>query len=299
MDHFNAVRVFIRVVEAGSITRAAAHLSMPKSTASKLLAELEAALGVRLLNRTTRAVSLTAEGARYYREAAPLLVRLCDVEAELKHDGLLPRGPLRVDVHSAMANSVLIPILGEFRALYPDIQLVLGISDRPISLVEEAAECVIRLGQLPDASLIARRIYEDRLITCASPLYLARRGLPASPDDLAQHHDLVGYFSAASGAAQPLIFQRGEEVRQIDRTHILTNDSTGLLTMLLAGFGVGQVYETTGRAHIKSGGLVQLLEDWQAPSAPVSVVYPPAKRRNRRMRLFVDWVVRRLAADIA
>ncbi|MEB2400822.1 MAG: LysR family transcriptional regulator [Alcaligenaceae bacterium] len=298
MDHFNAIRVFIRVVETSSITRAAARLTMPKSTASKLLAELEAALGVRLLNRTTRAVSLTDEGTRYYRQVAPLLARLCDVEAELKNEGSLPRGSLRVDVHSAMANSVLIPILGEFRAQYPSIQLVLGISDRPISLVEEAADCVIRLGRLPDTSLIARLIYEDRLVTCASPLYLTKRGLPASPDDLVQHHDLVGYFSATSGASQPLIFQRDGVVRQLDHTHILTNDSTGQLGMLLAGFGVGQVYEATARTHLESGELVRVLEDWETPSSPVSVVYPPAKRNNQRVRLFVDWVVKRLSTNI-
>lgn len=295
MDHFSAIRVFIRVVETSSITRAAAHLSMPKSTASKLLAELEVALGVRLLNRTTRAISMTDEGSRYYREVAPLLSRLSDVEAELKNDGSLPRGPLRVDVHSAMAHSVLIPILGEFRALYPGIQLVLGISDRPISLVEEAADCVIRLGRLTEASVVARLLYEDRLVTCASPEYLAKRGVPSTPDDLERHHELVGYFSAASGAAQPFVLQRADLLRQLDHMHILTNDSTGQLGMLLAGFGVGQVYETTARSHLESGRLVPVLREWAAPSAPVSIVYPPAKRNNQRVRLFVDWIVKRLA----
>lgn len=143
MDHFSAVRVFIRVAETGSITRAALHLAIPKSTASKLLAELETKLKVRLVNRSTRAVSLTDEGARYYREVAPLMRQLGDVEAELQDASAVPRGRLRVDVHSAMANSALIPMLGEFRALYPGIQLMLGISDRPISLIEEAADCVI------------------------------------------------------------------------------------------------------------------------------------------------------------
>lgn len=294
MDHFAAIRVFVRVVEAGSITRAAAHLSIPKSTASKLLGELEGSLGVKLLNRTTRAISLTEEGSRYYQEIAPLLTRLSDIETELKSDGTLPKGTLRVDVHSAMANSVLIPMLGEFRTQYPDIQLVLGISDRPISLVEEAADCVIRLGPLPTASLIARPLYEDRLITCASPLYLSKRGTPSSPDDLAQHHDLVGYFSATNGTAQPLMFQRGDSMQQLSCAHVLTNDSTGQLGMLLAGFGIGQAYETTVSSHIKSGELVPVLTDWATPSSPVSIVYPPAKRNNQRVRAFVNWIVKRL-----
>lgn len=295
MDHFSAVRVFIRVVETGSITRAAAHLDMPKSTASKLLAELEKHLGARLVNRTTRAVSLSDEGQRYYREVAPLMARLGNVEAELKDSGAAPRGPLRVDVHSAMANSVLIPMLGEFRALYPEIQLMLGISDRPISLVEEAADCVIRLGRLPDASLVARVIFEDRMVTCASPSYLARRGVPQSPDDLLEQHDLVGYFSAANGAAQPISLRRGDEVRQLDRTHLMTNDSTGQLGMLLAGLGIGQLYETTAHSLLLSGALVPVLEDWEAPTSPVSIVYPPAKRNNQRMRLFLEWIVERFS----
>ena len=294
MGHFAAIRIFIRVVETGSITRAAAHLSIPKSTASKLLGELEGNLGVKLLNRTTRAISLTEEGSRYYREIGPLLTRLGDIETELKSNGLLPKGPLRVDVHSAMANSVLIPILGEFRTQYPDIQLILGISDRPISLVEEAADCVIRMGPLPNTSLIARQLYEDRLITCASPLYLSRRGTPSSPDDLAQHHDLVGYFSATNGTAQPLVFHRDDSMQQLSRAHILTNDSTGQLGMLLAGFGIGQAYETTVFSHIESGELVPVLTDWTTPTSPVSIVYPPAKRNNQRVRAFVNWIVKRL-----
>lgn len=299
MDHFSAVRVFIRVAETGSITRAALHLAIPKSTASKLLAELETKLKVRLVNRSTRAVSLTDEGARYYREVAPLMRQLGDVEAELQDASAVPRGRLRVDVHSAMANSALIPMLGEFRALYPGIQLMLGISDRPISLIEEAADCVIRLGQLPDASLVARVIYEDRLVTCASPVYLAGHGVPESPDDMAERHSLVGYFSAGSGATQPIVLQRGDELRQFDHAHLLTNDSTGHLGMLLAGLGIGQLYETTIRQHLSSGSLVRILEEWNAPSAPVSIVYPPAKRNNQRVRLFIDWIVTRLPHSLA
>ena len=297
MDHFAAIRVFIRVVETGSVTRASAHLSIPKSTASKLLGELESSLGVKLLNRTTRAISLTEEGSRYYREIVPLITRLSDIETELKSDGALPKGPLRVDVHSAMANSVLIPMLDEFRAQYPAIQLILGISDRPISLIEEAADCVIRLGPLPNTSLIVRPLYEDRLITCASPLYLSKRGTPSSPDDLAQHHDLVGYCSAANGSAQPLVFQCGDSMQQISHAHILTNDSTGQLGMLLAGFGIGQAYETTVSSHIESGDLVPVLADWATPSSLVSIVYPPAKRNNQRVRAFVNWIIKRLTPD--
>jgi len=144
-------------------------------TASKLLSQLERNFGATLIRRSTRASHPTKEGSDYYHEVCQLMARLSDLDASIKDNATIPKGRIRVDFHSAMANSILIPILGGFRSLYPEIQLVLGISDRPISLIEEAADCVIRLGRLPDASLIAKVLFEDRLITCASPAFCRAR----------------------------------------------------------------------------------------------------------------------------
>lgn len=297
MDQFAAIRVFLRIVEAGSLTRAAIQLDLPKSTTSKLLAELEQHLGVKLLQRSTRAWKLTAEGAAYYRQVGPLMQQLSDADGELTARGASPRGAVRVDVHSGMANSILIPLLHEFRTLHPEIELVVGISDRPISLIEEAADCAIRLGRLPDASLIARVIYDDHLVTCASPEYLRVRGTPEHPEALPDRHQFVGYFSALSGQTSPLVFRRGQSVYQFDHAQIRSNDSTGHLNMVLAGLGIGQCYESTARAHLQRGALVPILDDWTAGSAPVSVVYPPTRKLNRRVRAFIDWIVERLAQE--
>lgn len=297
MDQFSAIRVFIRTVDTGSLTRAASHLGIPKSTASKLLAELEAHLGVKLLNRSTRAIKLTDEGSAYYRQVSAIMLRLGEADAELRESGAGPRGRIRLDAPSSLANAILIPVLGEFRALYPDIELVVGIGDRPISLIEEAADCVIRFGSQTDASLIARVIYEDRLVTCASPRYLARKGMPAAPRDLADRHDLVGYFSALTGQAAPLVFRRGDEMHQLDGFGMLSNDSAGHLTMILSSLGIGQVYRSTIRAHLAAGLLVPLLGDWETGTAPVSILYPPSRRSNKRVRLFIDWLGERLVRE--
>ena len=296
MDQFSAIRVFTRIVETGSLTRAAAHLGMPKSTASKLLADLETYLGVTLLHRSTRSVKLTVEGAGYYEQASRILARLAEADSDIREVGGQLKGRLRIDVHSAMANSILIPMLAEFRDLYPDILLMIGISDRPISLVEEAADCVIRLGKLPDASLIARVLFEDRLVTCASPAYLERKGMPSSPREL-QKHDLIGYFSALTGEVTPLTFRQGQEIYQLEKADILSNDSSGHLGMLIAGLGIGQAYWSTVRAPIASGALLPVLEAWETQSAPVSILYPPDRRLNKRVRVFIDWLMARFAQE--
>ncbi len=141
-------------------------------------------------------------------------------------------------------------------------------------------------------------IYEDRLLTCASPRYLQRKGRPASPHDLAHGHELVGYFSALTGEAVPLTFRRGEEFIGFDQAGLMSNDSMGQLNMVLAGLGIGQAYWSTVRAHVAAGLLVPLLEDWETGTAPVLILYPPSRRLNSRVRLFVDWLAGRLAREV-
>ncbi|MFJ1299038.1 LysR family transcriptional regulator [Pseudomonadota bacterium AL_CKDN230030165-1A_HGKHYDSX7] len=294
MDQIAALKLFVRIVETGSLSRGAAQVGMPKSSASKLLAQLERHLGVPLIGRSTRVSQLTKEGAEYYRDVTELLARLGSIDAELGARGSSLRGRLRIDVPSSLANAVLIPILGEFRALYPDIQLLVGVGDRPISLIEEAADCVIRVGELPDASFIARVLFEDTLVTCASPDYLARRGSPETPQALAADHDLVGYFSARTGEPVPLVFRQGDEIRRIDTMRLLSNDSTGQVSMLLAGLGIGQAYGLAIREPLAQGRLVRVLAGWQTASVPVSLVYPAAAKQNKRARVFIDWALERL-----
>lgn len=291
MDHLAAIRTFQRIVETRSFTKAAAHLGMPRSTVSKSLKELEAHLGIRLIQRTTRSVTLTPEGTEYYRRISRLIARLDETEEAMRDMGAAARGRLRIDLHSSMANFVLIPVLDAFRERYPHIQLALGVGDRPVNLIEEGVDCVIRAGELADSSLIARLLYKDRLVTCASPGYLERYGTPQSLADLEHGHNIVGYFSAANGEVWPLRFrQRGEE-QQIVRFDIAANDSAALIGMLVNGMGIGQTHASVASRFIQSGELVAVLEDITHVVVPVSVIYPPTKQVNARLRIFLDWMI--------
>jgi LysR family transcriptional regulator, regulator for bpeEF and oprC len=294
MDQFSAVRAFMRIVETGSLSRAASSLDMPRSTVSKLLADLERHLGTKLLQRSTRSVALTTEGAAYYQQVGHVMASLQEADRAVRDTTASPKGRVRVDIPSSLANTLVIPALKEFRALYPDIQLAIGISDRPVALIEEAVDCVLRLGHLPDTSLIAKTIYQDRLVTCASPDYLAARGRPENPHHLRTGHDLIGYFSALTGEAHPLIFSRQGEHVEISQHSLLANESTGHRAMMLAGLGIGQLYRSTIEHHLHSGALVAILEDWTDYQVPISLLYPASKKLPLRVRLFIDWLTEHL-----
>jgi LysR family transcriptional regulator, regulator for bpeEF and oprC len=290
MDQFAAIRAFMRIVETGSLTKAAGTLGMPKSTVSKLLANLEVHLGTKLLLRSTRSVSLTTEGAAYYEQVGQVMANLQDADLSVRETSESPRGRVRVDVPSSLANTLVIPALKEFRTRYPDIHLAIGISDRPVALIEEAVDCVLRVGRLPDTSLIAKTIYEDRLVTCASPDYLTKRGTPETPEDLRKGHDIVGYFSALTGETKLLLFRKGKEEFEIGGADILSNDSTGQRSMILSGLGIGQLFHSTVVNHLETGVLVEILDEWTDYTAPISILYPASKKLTLRVRLFIDWL---------
>lgn len=290
MDHLAAIRAFQCIVEARSFTKAAAQLGMPRSTVSKALQDLEAHLGTKLVQRTTRSVAPTLEGAEYYRRTSRLVSGLDEADEVLRGVAAAAKGRLRVEIHSSMANFVVVPAIGEFRARYPDIQLAIGISDRPVNLLEEGVDCAIRAGALLDPSLIARTIFKDQLVTCASSGYLERYGMPRSPADLEAHHQLVGYFSALTGEVWPMQFRGKGGEHQITRFDVASNDSAGQIGMMVSGLGVGQTYASVARHLAQSSALVPILEDWTVGSMPISVVYPQARRLNARVRAFVEWV---------
>ncbi|GLO12358.1 LysR family transcriptional regulator [Pseudomonas putida] len=294
MDHLTSIRAFQRIVETRSFTKAAAHLGMPRSSVSKALQELEQHLGTKLLQRTTRAVTLTMEGAEYYRKVSQLVARLDEAEINLRDMGAASRGRLRVDMHSSLAQFILIPLLSEFRGRHPQIQLALGISDRPVNLIEEGVDCVIRAGQLADSSLVAKTLFKDKLVTCASPGYLEQYGIPATPSDL-DNHLLVGYFSASNGEVWPLRFRKRGGEHLISRYDVAANDSASQISMLVNGLGIGQTHATVAAHLFETGALVPILEDHTNANIPISVIYPPNKQLNARVRLFVDWIVERLS----
>lgn len=290
MDQIQAMRIFVRVVEAGTFTRAADSLSLPKATVTKHVQALEERLRVKLLNRTTRRVTVTPDGAAYFDRTVRLLTDLDDIEASMTNARANPRGRLRIDVGTSVAQLLIIPHLAEFHARYPDIQVDLGVSDRIVDLIGDNVDCVIRGGELSDQSLVARRVGNLEFITVASPDYLERKGTPTHPLEIEEKHASVIYFSPQTGRHYPLEFRKGEESIDITGPYqVSVNESNAYVTAILAGLGVGQITGYQAERHLKSGALMQLLPEWTQPLLPVYVVYPPNRHLSAKVRAFVDW----------
>lgn len=291
MDRLLALKVFARVVEAGTFTRAADSLQMPKATVTKLVQGLEAHLGVKLLQRTTRQVTVTSDGAAYYERTSRLLAELDEVDASMTHAQASPKGRIRVDVGASVARQIIIPALGEFHARYPDIRIDLGAGDRLVDLIADNVDCVIRAGALADESLVARRLGSLAFRTYAAPAYLARFGRPAHPSDLEGEHRVVSYFSAGSGRFYPFDFTKDGERIDVHGPYVVAvNDSNTYLAATLAGLGVAQLPEFMARPHLATGELVPILEDWTAETMPIHAVYPPNRHLSAKVRVFVDWM---------
>lgn len=293
MDQILAIRTFVRVAEAGSFAKAADTLNLPRSSVSKLVQDLEAHLGTKLVERTTRSVTMTIEGVAYHERALRLLADLDDMDGTIAGSRSAPKGKLRVDIGSVLANQILIPALSDFQHHYPDVDLMLGVSDRPADLVSEGIDCVIRGGALSDSSMKARKLCELDYVLCASPAYLGGLHLPERPDDVAKHR-IVSYFSASSGKRFPLRFQRGEERSEYLSTSsgISVNESTAHLNALLAGLGIGQSFGFLARPHIENGRLIELLPDWKPDNHSLHIVYPADRFPNPRLRAFTQWAER-------
>ncbi|MDY0743766.1 LysR substrate-binding domain-containing protein [Paucibacter sp. R3-3] len=303
MDQLLALRVFVRIAETGAFSRAADSMNIPRPTVTKLVQDLERHLGAKLLQRTTRRVSVTPEGAAYYERATRLIAELEDMDESTMQARAQPRGRIRVDIGSVLANMILLPALPGFRARYPELQVDLGVSDRPLDLIGEGVDCVIRGGELADTSLVARRIAELDWVTCASPVYLGARGTPKHPLDLlpgepkpgdkarVPGHAIAGYFSSLTGRAFPLEFHKaGERLLVPGQSDVAVNESTAHLSTLLAGLGIGQTFKFAVAPHLASGRLRTVLDDWTRPRHPLHLVYPSNRHLSAKVRAFADWV---------
>jgi LysR family transcriptional regulator for bpeEF and oprC len=291
MDQLAAMRAFVRIVEAGSFSRAATLLRTPKPTVTKQLQQLEGHLATKLLNRTTRRVTVTPDGAAYYERAVRLLGELEELDGSMAVSQARPRGKLRVDVSSSLAHLLIIPALPAFFARYPEIQIDLGVSDRLTDLVGENVDCVLRAGPLEDTALVARRVGEMRFITCAAPAYLAQHGTPAHPGELTQGHRFIGYFKPSSGRGLPFQFSRdGETVEVAAEYQLAVNESVAYVTACAAGLGIIQAPGFMARPHLTSGAVVPILTEWATRTVPLYVVYAPNRHLSSRLRVFVDWV---------
>jgi len=290
MNKLQAMEVFVQVVDAGGFTRAAENMQLPKATVSTLVQSLELALEVKLLNRTTRQVSVTADGAAYYERCLQILSDVREAEESLSKNRASPSGRLRVDVSTSLANDIIIPSLPGFFERYPDIRLDLGCSDRQIDLIEEGVDCAIRGGNLPDSALIARRIGVLHFVTAATPAYLEKYGRPQHPRDLVNHR-CVNYFSSKTGKTLDWDFVRGDESIFIPVPACLAvNDSTAYTVAGLQGLGMVQMASYKVEQLLEAKLLELVLEDWTSAPLPVNVVYPQNRHLSAKVRVFVEWV---------
>jgi len=290
MDQLRAMQAFVGVVDTGGFTSAAELLNMPKATLSACVAELETHLKVRLLHRTTRKVTVTADGAAYYERCVRILEDIRDAQESLSSKQGSPQGKLRVDVSTAVASRLLIPLLHTFFERYPDIELELGCSDRPLNLLSEGIDCALRVGPLTSSSLVARPLGHFALINCASPAYLERHGTPRTPADLPEHL-AVNYASPTSGRAAPWEWLSDGEIATLRmRSQVAANNAETYIACALAGLGLIQIPAYDVREHLAAGELVEVLPDARAEPLPVQLVYPHRRNLSRRMQAFAGWL---------
>lgn len=289
MDLLQAMAVFKRVVDASSFSRAADSLEMPRASVSTVVQNLESHLGVRLLNRTTRRVQVTDDGALYYEYCARILAEVSDAESALSSKRQSPRGTVRVDTSATFAAHVLIPVMREFNARYPDITVRLGLADRNVDLVQEGVDCVIRIGVLDDSNLVARSLGSVRMTICAAPAYLEQMGEPTSPDDLDRHH-AVNYFSARTGRVYPMEFEAdGALIRRPIEGKLAVNEGLVYVASAVEGLGLIQTPRFMVAKALESGALREILRDCHCAPLPLSILYPH-RRLSMSVRVFSEWV---------
>ena len=288
MDHLASLRMFVRVVERGSFTAAAADQGVPRSTATEAIRRLEARLGARLLDRTTRHVAPTVDGQGFYQRCVAILADIEDAETMLRDAE--PHGLLRIDAPGLLTRTFLLPGLPAFLERYPRIDLQFGQSDRLVDLVREGVDCAIRAGEPVDSGLTLRRLGHLQEVTVASPAYLARHGLPPSIDAL-DGHRMVGFISSRSGEVMPLEFTVDGSVRQIllpSRVTANHSDTTADLARL--GFGLIQAPRYRFADDLAAGRLVEVLPQHPPSRTSLSALYPQKRQLAPRLRVFLDWV---------
>ncbi|MCB5184648.1 LysR family transcriptional regulator [Methylobacillus gramineus] len=290
MDRFQAMQVFTRVVDANSFTRAADILGLPRTTVTTTIQGLESLLQVRLLNRTTRRLSVTPDGAAYYERCMRILAEVDETEALFRHVTRGPKGRLRIDVPPSIGRLIILPKLCDFYTRYPDVELVIGMSDRPVDMVQEAVDCVVRVGELQDSSMVGRRIGAFQIVTCAAPRYLEQYGEPKTIEDL-QHHQAVHYFSSRTGRNMDWDFVVDGEVKEVQLAgKVAVNDAEAYVACALQGFGLIQAARYMVLPHLESGELREVLPQWSPSTHPISVVYLHNRHLSPKVRAFVDWI---------
>lgn len=291
MDRIRAMKIFSRVVESHSFAGAAKSLSIPRSTVSRTIQELEAFLGASLLQRTTRTLSLTTGGSLYYEHCLRVLSEVETMETRLSSNASQARGKLRIDMTASFARQIVLPAMSQFQARYPEIDLVLTLGDRTVDLIQEGVDCVVRSG-VPENSalLVARKVGSFAWLVCASPDYLVKHGKPQSLEDL-QQHQLIEFHSGRSGRSIDWRFIADGEQRTLAvKGKLAVNDTDAYLACGLEGLGLIRIADYLAAPHLRAGRLVQVLEQYPGPAVPLSVIYPQSRHLSSTVRAFTEWM---------
>ncbi|RJK99937.1 LysR family transcriptional regulator [Paracoccus siganidrum] len=290
MDRIELYRIFTRVIETRSFTKAADTLQMPRSSVSTAIAELEARLGTRLLNRTTRMVAPTNEGEEFYDRCLGFLAESEEMEAMFRSASRRLEGRIRVDVPGRIGRLILAPALPGFLSLWPGIRVELGMTDRTVDLVGERVDLALRVGPLPNSGLRARKLGEIAQINVASPAYLAQYGTPLAPADLDRHWQ-VAYASPSTGRVADWEWRdRGRVQTRPVPWRISANSAEGYIACALAGMGLIQIPAYDVAHHLAAGELVEIMPDHRAEPMPMHLLFPGSSRPLRRLTAFADWM---------
>jgi LysR family transcriptional regulator for bpeEF and oprC len=292
LNNLMAIRVFARVVETGGFTKAADSLDIPLATVSKLIQDLESELRVKLLQRTTRVVAVTPEGAAYYDRTVPIMQALDEINKSFAIENANLTGRIKIGISASLATSFVIPALPRFHERYPDIAVDLFIRDSFSDMIQESIDCAIRGGPMYDEALVAREVGRASWTTCASSDYVKHHGIPISIEDLQKNHTLVKYVSPRTGRIVPSPFGRDEQATEVQPNSFLSvNEGNAHLAAGLAGVGVIQIFTFKVRPFLGTGQLVSFLHGSEPPPYPYHVVYPRNRYLSQRVRIFIDWLV--------
>lgn len=296
MKLFDAIQIFLRVAELSSFTQAADRLGLPKASVSTAVQQLEARLGTRLLQRTTRRVQLTQDGQAYYERAQDLLADVDELQSMFQLGESAYTGRLRVDMSIGLASSIVMPRLPGFLATHPGLSVELSSTDRRVDLVREGFDCVVRVGTLADSSLVARPLGRFRIVSVASRAYLETHGRPQRLEDLARHQ-LIGYANVLGARPEPFEYVDAQgQVHTLDMpVSLVVNNSEAYRAACLAGLGLIQAPDVGMRTLLAKGELVEVLPQWRAEPMPVSILYAHRRHLPRRVQVFMNWLAETIA----
>jgi LysR family transcriptional regulator, regulator for bpeEF and oprC len=289
-----SLAIFVKVAERRSFAQAARELGITQSGVSNAVSRLEERLGVRLLARTTRRVNVTEDGIGFLDHCRRILTELEEAEMVLSRARLTPAGRLRIDVPVAFGRLKVVPLLGAFRAKYPDLTIALSFTDRYVDLVEEGIDVAVRMGALQDSSLIARRITQTQFRVYGAPDYFAKHGRPRTPEDLAKHNCLA-FTLRETRLIRDWRFRRdGADLSMTPRGDMTFSDGAAICAAAAAGYGLAQMHDYYAEAPVAAGALEPVMQRFEPAADTVSLVYPPTRHLSPKVRVFVDFMIDRL-----